>query len=89
MIMIGRHFNTSKSFVNKINTLNFSNLSDHQKKLMQRSLPKQKQLDGVKHVICVASGKGGVGKSTVSVNLAVTFANKFNLKTGLLGLLLL
>lgn len=32
-------------------------------------------LKGVKHVLVVASGKGGVGKSTISANLAVSLAN--------------
>lgn len=38
---------------------------------------------GVKHIVAVASGKGGVGKSTVSANLAVALAAKGK-KVGLL-----
>ena len=44
--------------------------------------PKSTKYKGVKHTIMVMSGKGGVGKSTVSVNLSVTLARKF--KVGLI-----
>jgi ATP-binding protein involved in chromosome partitioning len=40
-------------------------------------------LPSVRHKVAVASGKGGVGKSTVSVNLAVAMA-RIGLKVGLL-----
>lgn len=33
---------------------------------MSRGLPKQKPIEGVREVIVVASGKGGVGKSTTA-----------------------
>jgi ATP-binding protein involved in chromosome partitioning len=43
-------------------------------KIAPKGLPPKAKID-VKHVILVLSGKGGVGKSTVSVNLAFALAN--------------
>ena len=38
------------------------------------ALPNQNRIPGVKRIVAVASGKGGVGKSTCSVNLACALA---------------
>ena len=44
---------------------------------------KGKSVPGMKNIIAIASGKGGVGKSTVTANLAVTLA-KMGFKVGIL-----
>jgi ATP-binding protein involved in chromosome partitioning len=47
------------------------------------NLIKGKQIPGISNIVAVASGKGGVGKSTVTANIAVTLA-KMGFKVGVL-----
>jgi ATP-binding protein involved in chromosome partitioning len=50
---------------------------------VRASIPMSETLPGVKHVIAVASGKGGVGKSTLSASLALALSG-MGAKVGLL-----
>lgn len=50
---------------------------------IHKGAPAPEEIPGIKRVVAVASGKGGVGKSTVAVNLAVMLA-QMGLQVGLL-----
>jgi len=49
----------------------------------QKGVPERQSPSGVKNIIAISSGKGGVGKSTIAVNVAVALA-KAGAKVGLL-----
>ena len=88
-------FNPNDAFVSSIRkavndrlTNAFGNTELKILELKREVKPKKKEisdigLSNVKKIIAVASGKGGVGKSTISVNLAVTLAKK-GFKVGLI-----
>ncbi|KAL9084890.1 MAG: hypothetical protein Q9165_007843 [Trypethelium subeluteriae] len=50
---------------------------------MQRGLPQQRRIPNVDKIIAVSSAKGGVGKSTIAANLALSFARQ-GLRSGIL-----
>ncbi len=77
---------TKKHLQEKFASTSVSVSVEHQKAPQFSAQPEQQKptyLSTVKYKVAVASGKGGVGKSTVAVNLAVALA-KSGLKVGLL-----
>lgn len=72
------HFALERALGKGLNVkVNISPLGNERREDQRSVLP------GVKHVIAVASGKGGVGKSTVTANLAAGLAKK-GYKVGLI-----
>jgi ATP-binding protein involved in chromosome partitioning len=61
----------------KVNTKVEAAVAENPNKIKGKAIP------GIKNIIAVASGKGGVGKSTVTANLAVTLA-KMGFSVGIL-----
>uniref|UniRef100_A0A8P0TNJ0 Iron-sulfur cluster transfer protein NUBPL n=1 Tax=Canis lupus familiaris TaxID=9615 RepID=A0A8P0TNJ0_CANLF len=73
MLIVMAYFKTFFFFF-KLSGADSEALKQRRAQIMSRGLPKQKPIEGVKQVIVVASGKGGVGKSTTAVNLALGLA---------------
>ena len=69
----------------KINVTLITKVSDESTITKPVTIQQNQSVQGIKHVIAVASGKGGVGKSTIAANIAAILSEK-PFKVGLLDL---
>ena len=69
----------------KVNVTLVTKVSDQPSPTPDEGIQPNQSIAGVKYVIAVASGKGGVGKSTVAANLAAVLCEK-SIQVGLLDL---
>ncbi len=85
--IVYNHFNETSEYEDFSIKIIFSRSNEKIEKI-EESKPaqeskKKKRIQGIKNIILVASGKGGVGKSTLSANLAISM-QKIGWKVGLL-----
>ena len=69
----------------KVNVTLVTKVSDQPSSGPDEGIQPNQSIAGVKYVIAVASGKGGVGKSTVAANIAAALCEK-SIQVGLLDL---
>ncbi|XP_035229202.1 iron-sulfur protein NUBPL-like [Stegodyphus dumicola] len=83
--MLSRNFKLCLAFRMKNGTCRVRSTDQKTISASQKSVVRKFPIAGVKDIIVVASGKGGVGKSTTAVNLALGIsANKKDKLVGLL-----
>ncbi|WP_375322997.1 Mrp/NBP35 family ATP-binding protein [Candidatus Karelsulcia muelleri] len=77
------NINDKKKIESKIKKCIYKNIYKNIKIKIISNIKEKKYINNIKNIIVIASGKGGVGKSTISANIALTISN-LGFKVGLL-----